>query len=200
VRPEICVIPLDAVESVLVDDASLRLLCLIASGTLSRSYGGEYGYDNRNHELQERLGYDPQVVEVALERLKLAGHLLEFTDGRYEVVLTRPGDWKMPEFIPAMPGEPIEEIPETVVAEAERPKSPERPERPARRRTGISVGTRYRILKRDNFKCVYCGRNASEVALQIDHYTPVSAGGSNDDPNLRSACYECNAGKGATPP
>lgn len=199
-KPEVCVVPLEAVESILVDVASLRVLCLLASGTLSVRYGGDFGYENRNHELQDRLGYERQVVETALERLKLAGFLREDDSGGYEIVLTRPADWKMPDSIPPMPWDRVEQIPQTVVAEVERPKGPER-ERPVRRRrTGISVSTRYRILKRDNFKCVYCGRNASEVALEIDHYTPVCAGGGNDDANLRAACRDCNGGKGATVP
>src|SRR4051812_23035249 len=121
-RPDICVVPLEAVESILVDDASLRLLCLLASGTLSTEYGGEYGYENQTQELSDRIGLEPQVVEVALERLKLAGFLFEYPNGTYEVVLDRPADWRMPESIPTMPGEPTQEIPEIIVAEAERPK------------------------------------------------------------------------------
>lgn len=197
-QPEVCVIPLAAVESVLVDDASLRLLCLLASGTLSTHYDGVYNYDNRMQELEGRLGYEPRVIEIALERLKLAGFLRGDYSGDHEIVLSRPADWKMPDSIPAMPWDLIQASPEPVVAEAERPKGSERPAR--RRRTGISVSTRYRILKRDHFKCVYCGRNASEVAIEIDHYTPVSAGGGNDDANLRAACRECNGGKGTTVP
>jgi DNA-binding transcriptional ArsR family regulator len=269
-RPEICVVPLEAVESILVDDASLRVLCLLASETLVANGVGMLGnpVDLRN-ELTERLGYDSDVLDVAIARLELAGFLSKRYNGTYDVRLARSADWRMPESLPALPGEDTANIPATLVAEAERPKRGqdnltreleirgvvERPSSnvadavaillhtyanleeghyaareiaeaidllqpgaiaeawPSRRqvteqtvkakpprRSAISVSTRYRILKRDNFKCVYCGRNASETSIEIDHYTPVAAGGSNDDANLRAACRDCNAGKGATPP
>jgi DNA-binding transcriptional ArsR family regulator len=187
-RPDVCIVPLEAVESILVDDASLRVLCLLASNTMPR------GMIDWFYDLQMRLPYESRVLEVALARLELAGFLVKRFDGTFEVCLNRPDGWKMPESPPVMPGEEADAIPATVVAEVERPKHS------VPRRSGISIAVRYRILKRDNFKCVYCGRNASDVALEIDHYTPVSAGGSNDDTNLRSACRDCNAGKGATIP
>jgi hypothetical protein len=47
-------------------------------------------------------------------------------------------------------------------------------------------------------RCGYCG--VSEIAmggeLEIDHFHPVSAGGSDDDENLVYACTACNRFKG----
>ena len=55
---------------------------------------------------------------------------------------------------------------------------------------------RFRIFVRDNFKCTYCGVSpAGGASLEIDHIVPVSAGGTNETDNLRTACRECNAGK-----
>lgn len=56
---------------------------------------------------------------------------------------------------------------------------------------------RFRVLKRCGFACAYCGRRAPDVQLQIDHIRPVSKGGTNDESNLTSACWDCNIGKGA---
>lgn len=67
-------------------------------------------------------------------------------------------------------------------------------------RREIRTSVRYRVLKRDGFKCSYCGVSASESPLEIDHIQPVSRGGTNHLSNLRSACHECNAGKGAEEP
>lgn len=42
-------------------------------------------------------------------------------------------------------------------------------------------------------RCYYCCR---EARLEIDHYIPVSRGGTNWPDNLRLACHGCNAEKG----
>ena len=65
----------------------------------------------------------------------------------------------------------------------------------ANHKRSLSKRVRFFVLKRDNFTCVYCGRSASEVTLEIDHKIPVSRGGSNDVDNLVTACRSCNLGK-----
>lgn len=55
---------------------------------------------------------------------------------------------------------------------------------------------RFQILARDNFTCQYCGRKAPEVILHVDHVFPKSKGGLNRAENYRTACLECNLGKG----
>lgn len=62
-------------------------------------------------------------------------------------------------------------------------------------RKGISLKMRYKIMKRDNFRCVLCGQDAKETKLVIDHITPVTKGGNNDPSNLRTTCSACNHGK-----
>lgn len=57
------------------------------------------------------------------------------------------------------------------------------------------VGRRFDILKKYNFTCVYCGRKAPDVQLQVDHIIPKSKGGSDDESNLTCSCWECNLGK-----
>jgi len=64
------------------------------------------------------------------------------------------------------------------------------------RARSISTTLRFKILQRDKFTCQYCGAKAPAVALQIDHIIPVCRGGSRDPSNLRTACEDCNAGKG----
>ena len=54
---------------------------------------------------------------------------------------------------------------------------------------------RWRILKRDNFTCQYCGRKAPNVELHIDHIIPQSRGDSDAEINLLTSCVECNIGK-----
>lgn len=55
---------------------------------------------------------------------------------------------------------------------------------------------RYDIMKRDNFKCVICGRSSQDgVTLHVDHILPVSKGGKSIQSNLRTLCESCNMGK-----
>ena len=55
---------------------------------------------------------------------------------------------------------------------------------------------RFKILKRDNFTCRYCGSKAPEVKLHVDHIIARYNGGTDDISNLITACVECNYGKG----
>lgn len=64
----------------------------------------------------------------------------------------------------------------------------------------VSKRARYEVLRRDNHTCRYCGGTAPDVALTIDHVTPVALGGTDDPGNLVVACRDCNAGKASTPP
>lgn len=62
-------------------------------------------------------------------------------------------------------------------------------------REPISLRQRFRILMRDHFTCMYCGRRPPYVILNVDHYMPVASGGSGEDNNLITSCRDCNAGK-----
>ena len=64
----------------------------------------------------------------------------------------------------------------------------------------IRLGLRFDVLKRDHFRCVVCGRSPATVlglVLHVDHVVPWSKGGKTVIENLRSACQDCNIGKGA---
>jgi hypothetical protein len=65
-------------------------------------------------------------------------------------------------------------------------------------RQAIPLNIRYAVLKRDNFKCVKCGRSPSvnhKVELEVDHIKPVVRGGTSDIKNLQTLCKDCNQGK-----
>jgi 5-methylcytosine-specific restriction endonuclease McrA len=59
---------------------------------------------------------------------------------------------------------------------------------------------RFEILKRDNFRCQYCGRSVKDgVILEVDHIDPRN-GNKNmlykaNSENLITACRDCNKGK-----
>lgn len=55
---------------------------------------------------------------------------------------------------------------------------------------------RFEILKRDGFRCRYCGATAvGGAVLHVDHVQPESAGGDDSPENLVTACVACNGGK-----
>lgn len=63
---------------------------------------------------------------------------------------------------------------------------------------GVGVEQRYRILKRDGFRCKLCGMSAKDGAmLHVDHIKEKINGGTNDDSNLRTLCSFCNMGRGS---
>lgn len=65
----------------------------------------------------------------------------------------------------------------------------------------ITLADRLKVLVRDNFRCVFCGRTpATElgVKLHIDHKIPFSQGGESKIDNLQTLCQNCNLGKSDT--
>lgn len=63
------------------------------------------------------------------------------------------------------------------------------------KRKSISKKKRFEIFKRDSFTCQYCGNQAPDVVLNVDHIEPVSKGGTNKLTNLVTSCFDCNSGK-----
>lgn len=56
---------------------------------------------------------------------------------------------------------------------------------------------RLKVYERDNWTCVYCGRNMRNdrrVAC-LDHVIPYSKGGTNREMNLATSCKKCNSEK-----
>lgn len=64
----------------------------------------------------------------------------------------------------------------------------------------ISRRIRFEILRRDGHTCRYCGAQAPDVPLTVDHVIPRALGGSDEPSNLVTACRDCNFGKGSTSP
>lgn len=65
------------------------------------------------------------------------------------------------------------------------------------KRIGLSKRSRFDVFKRDGFCCQYCGKHPPEAVLEVDHIVPVAGGGTNDEGNLVTSCFECNRGKAA---
>lgn len=59
----------------------------------------------------------------------------------------------------------------------------------------LSPKKRFEVLKRDNFRCQYCGRNGKDVTLEVDHITPKAKWWTDSMENLITCCRECNMWK-----
>ncbi len=60
---------------------------------------------------------------------------------------------------------------------------------------------RLRVLERDGYRCVLCGRSPAlelGVILHLDHVVPFADGGATVFENLRTLCQECNLGRSRT--
>jgi hypothetical protein len=71
---------------------------------------------------------------------------------------------------------------------------------PAEKNRTIPLKLRLRVLTRDKFRCVLCGRSPATnpgTILHIDHIVPFSGKGPTVESNLRILCEQCNWGKGA---
>lgn len=62
----------------------------------------------------------------------------------------------------------------------------------------IGLQLRFKVFKRDNYKCCICGASPAKdpsVELHVDHIVPWSKGGETTIDNLQTLCSRCNLGK-----
>lgn len=64
----------------------------------------------------------------------------------------------------------------------------------------LSKRLRFEVLRRDDYRCRYCGATSEHVLLTVDHVLPVALGGKDDATNLVAACADCNSGKSSATP
>ena len=62
----------------------------------------------------------------------------------------------------------------------------------------ISKTTRFAVLARDGFRCRYCGAEAPNVVLHVDHVIAKSRGGNDTEANLESKTADMLSSSGLT--
>ncbi len=76
---------------------------------------------------------------------------------------------------------------------------PQKEKKPQKRTSRVAnLRQRFRVMKRDGFKCVLCGVSPATsigAELHIDHIIPWSQGGETIEENLRTLCFQCNLGR-----
>jgi 5-methylcytosine-specific restriction endonuclease McrA len=63
----------------------------------------------------------------------------------------------------------------------------------------INDRLRFKVMKRDNFKCQCCGKSPAVdlgTILHVDHIKPWAKGGETVLEKLQTLCSKCNIGKG----
>lgn len=60
----------------------------------------------------------------------------------------------------------------------------------------ISDAKRQRLHAETKGRCGYCGNKVPLEEMTVDHVTPASKGGTDDEANLLCSCRRCNAEKG----
>jgi len=61
----------------------------------------------------------------------------------------------------------------------------------------IEQGISWRVYKRDNYKCRYCGKEG--IPMTVDHLVLWENGGPSIEENLVTACRRCNKVRGSIP-
>lgn len=85
---------------------------------------------------------------------------------------------------------------ESLAVKAEQSLSIIQPKRRTNREPSLQL--RFRVMRRDNFKCCYCGKSPAThpgIELHVDHIVAWSKGGETEIDNLQTLCSECNLGK-----
>ena len=73
--------------------------------------------------------------------------------------------------------------------------------RPVNKRYGYD-NRRYRrnrqtVLRRDGYRCQWCGKDLTGADATVDHLVPISSGEiHNDIDNLIASCRSCNSSRG----
>jgi hypothetical protein len=71
--------------------------------------------------------------------------------------------------------------------------------RSAEDRREVRPALRFKVFKRDGFRCLACGRSPAthlNIELHADHIIAVANGGKTIFENLQTLCQDCNLGKG----
>ena len=148
--------------------------------------------------LWQKLGRQPKYreIEAPLSKLHISSYerkfgswraalekFVEYINSQDEVVFT---DVKVDKHIPRSNSSNKKRIKEKI-------------QKPKKRTNRIAdLRQRFRVMKRDGFKCVLCGSSPATntgCELHIDHIIPWSKGGETIEENLRTLCSNCNLGR-----
>lgn len=135
-------------------------------------------------EVWRRLGHQPRYREVQKP-------ISKYSAATYE---NRFGSWQgaLQAFVDYINNE--EEVLDELYTKEVKKKS----SRGHRTKRDINWRLRYLVMRRDNFKCNFCGRSPAtnpNIVLHVDHIVAWAKGGETEISNLQTLCSVCNIGK-----
>jgi hypothetical protein len=195
-----------------VTQAEYRALGHFGSAVISRHFGGwlkalraaglqqtrEYMVPDEEYlknieAMWTHLGRQPHYGEVHRP-------LSKYSAGAYE---RRFGSWRkaLQRFVTTVAQERGEDSPDQQPTHTQSAASAT-PDINQQRPKSISWRLRFLVMRRDDFKCRFCGRSPAFVPglqLHVDHVHPSSKGGPSTLENLQTLCQQCNIGKSDLP-
>ncbi len=137
-----------------------------------------------------RHGRPPQYREMFRTPSQIQGKTYVTRWGTWRKALLSFIDWADSD------GDSFEKLTVEVTPTAILPKRPLRSEADARE---VRPGLRFKVFRRDSFRCVACGRSPAthlNLELHAEHILAVANGGKTLIENLQTLCQDCNLGKG----
>lgn len=170
----------------------------VANLKIGRVYNStDEDYFENIADVWENLGRQPRYQEMTAPLSKLHISSYERKYGTWRNALE-----KFVEYINSKDDaeEPQKEVPQKISAIVPTKNTkPDKKQVIVKRTNRIAnLRQRFRVMKRDGFKCVLCGSSpATQVGceLHIDHIVPWSKGGETVEENLRTLCSSCNLGR-----
>jgi hypothetical protein len=135
-------------------------------------------------EVWKQLGRQPSYSDIQKP-------LSKYSVGTYE---KRFGTWRkaLEKFVDFINHEGQFSTEESIKQLKTEPKSHHKTKR------SINWRLRFLVMRRDNFKCVQCGRAPAtdpKIVLHVDHIKAWANGGETVLENLQTLCSKCNIGK-----
>jgi hypothetical protein len=125
-------------------------------------------------------------MKQPLSRISISRYSREFQISWYQICL---------EFLAFKSGASVSEIERESHVDKKSPNTLQPPRSTPR---NVSLSLRYAVLKRDNFRCVKCGRSPAlnpGLVLHVDHSKSWANHGETVLENLKALCSDCNFGK-----
>jgi hypothetical protein len=146
---------------------------------------------NNLEEVWVKLGRQPRFSEMTQQNSKYSGFAYR----------RRFGSWlKALKVFVALINKEKDDSTLATIEQSVKISEIEKTERTIIRRTCREVNWRLRfiVMKRDNFKCIKCGRSPAadpKIILHVDHIKAWANGGETILENLQTLCSKCNIGK-----
>lgn len=167
--------------------------------TIGRYYNqSEEEYFNNLLDVWQVLGRQPKYreIEAPLSKIHISSYERKFGSWRNTLESFIKYINTKDDFIPES-NKKTADAPEVTIAQKPL-NSKKKKEKIKRTNRVANLRQRFRVMKRDGFKCILCGASPANnpgIELHIDHIIPWSHGGETVEENLRTLCSNCNLGR-----